>query len=117
MKYFFPLIAFISIYFNSAAQSDASTAKFVHVTIDGNDSDWHSLNFYDDETQLNFGIANDSNNIYLCFATAHQSAEMKLMRAGMKITLSTKSKPKHEASIVYPLPQVKQAVPRDSLND
>jgi hypothetical protein len=117
MKYFFPLIAFISIYFNSTAQSDASAAKFMHVTVDGNDNDWHSLNFYDNETQLNFGIANDSNNIYLCFATANQSAEMKLMRAGMKIILSTKGKPKHEASIVYPLPQIKQAAPGDSSND
>ena len=93
-----------------------STAKFMHITIDGNDSDWGSLNFYDDETQLNFAIANDSNNIYLCFATATEPAEMKLMRAGMKLTLSTKGKSKHEASILYPLPQTKPPEVKDSVN-
>lgn len=87
---------------------DVSTAKFMHIIVDGNDSEWSSLNFYDGETQLNFAIANDSNNIYLCFATNSQPAEMKLMHAGMKITLSTKGKSKHEASILYPLPQAKQ---------
>ncbi len=117
MKYLFLLVLLINIYFNSSAQSDVSTAKFMHVTIDGDDSEWGSLNFYDDETQLNFAIANDSNNIYLCFVPGNQSAEMKMMRAGMKITFSTKGKSKHEASILYPLPQTKQPELKDSVNN
>ncbi len=112
MKYFFSLLL-ATICLTGFAQ-DVSTAKFIHIKVDGNDSEWGSLNFYDDETQLNFAIANDSNNIYLCFATNSEAAEMKLMRAGMKMTLSTKGKSKHEASILYPLPQTKQPDFKDS---
>lgn len=92
------------------AQSDVATAKWMKqpVTIDGINKEWGSLNFYDDQTQLNFGMANDSNNIYLCFATINEPVEMKVMRAGMKVTLSTKGKPKQEASIIFPLAQTRQ---------
>ena len=96
------------------AQSDVATAKWMHITVDGNNNEWGSLNFYDDQTQLNFGIANDTNNIYLCFSAGSGPAQMKLMRAGMKITLSTKGKPKHEASILFPLPQTKPSPFNDS---
>jgi hypothetical protein len=121
MKYLFFLTLLITVWLKSTAQ-DVSTAKYMHITVDGDDSEWGSLNLYDDETQLNFAIANDSNNIYLCFATASQAAEMKLMRAGMKITLTTKGKPKHEASIQYPLmqtkqPDVKSPTDNKSMND
>ena len=70
------------------------------------------LNFYDSDTQLFFDIANDSSNIYFCFESKDETSQAKLMRAGMKITLSTKGKSKHEASIAYPLPQ-KQTSPNE----
>ena len=95
---------------NANAQEDVSTAKWMKqpVMVDGENTDWSSLNFYDDQTQLNFGIANDSNNIYLCFQTTTDAAQRKLMFAGMKVTLSTKGKNRHEATIVFPEPQPKQ---------
>jgi len=108
MKKNFMLMICMNICLHVIAQSDVSTSKWMHVTADGNNKEWGSLSFYDDETQLNFGIANDSENIYLCFLTGTQAAEMKLMRAGMKITLSEKGQSKHEASIIFPLPQTKQ---------
>ena len=94
----------MNICFYAAAQTDVSTAKWIHVTVDGDATDWGSLNFYDDQTQLNFGLANDSDNIYLCFTANTQPVQMKLMRAGMKVELSAKGKTKHEAFIVFPLP-------------
>jgi len=100
----------LGICLHVVAQSDVAHTKYMHVTVDGNSSEWGSLNFYDDQTQLNFAIANDTANIYLCFVTGSQAAATKLMRAGMKITLGTKGKSKHEASIVFPLPQIKQAL-------
>ena len=50
-----------------------------------------------------FDIANDSNNIYLCFESKDEMTQTKLMHAGMKLTLSTKGKGKHEASVLYPV--------------
>ena len=88
-----------------AAQTDVATARWMNqlIKIDGLNTEWGSLNFYDDATRLNFAIANDSNNIYLCFETSDEMNQAKLMRGGMKITLTIKGKSKHEVSVAYPL--------------
>ncbi len=116
MKTTFLLLLGINMCLQVFAQTDVSTAKWMQqpVTIDGENIEWGSLNFYDDQTQLNFGIANDSNTIYLCFQTTTDPSQLKLTRAGMKVTLSTKGKDKHEASIMFPLPQAKQLHVADS---
>ena len=99
------------------AQSDASTAgwKAQPVKIDGKLTEWNlPLRFYDADSRLFFDIANDSNNIYLCFESRDEMTQTKLMRAGMKLTLSTKGKDKHEASIFYPVtpkPSIQNAAP------
>jgi hypothetical protein len=77
--------------------------------IDGQSNEWEQpLNFYDDKTKLLFAIANDSSNIYFCFESKDPLNQMKLMRAGMKVTLSLKGKTKHNASVEFPLPQSQQ---------
>ncbi len=117
MKYYlFVLMLLIALH--TYAQGELTTAKWMQkpVTVDGNNTEWGSLNLYDDGTGLTFAIANDSNNIYLCFETMNETAQFKLLHAGMKITLITKSKPKHEASILYPLPNSKQEEPSPDSN-
>lgn len=106
MKVFFCAFFAIMIASALAAQSDVATAKWMQqpVTIDGVLSEWKQpLNFYDADTKLLFDIADDSSNIYLCFKSQDEANQTKMMRGGMKITLSMKGKPRHEASISYPL--------------
>lgn len=93
---------------------EVAMPKWIDVTVDGNIAEWGSLNFYDDQTQLNFGLANDSNNIYLVFQTVNEPTQKKIMHAGMKITLSAKGKSKHEASILFPIPQGRSQMTVDS---
>lgn len=86
---------------------DVSTAKWVTtpVTIDGNADEWHQpLNFYDSETKLLFAIANDSTNIYLCFEAKDNVTAIKIMRAGMQVTLDTKGRHGRSGTIEFPLP-------------
>ena len=91
------------------AQSDVPVARWMkNPMVDGINTEWGSLNFYDDYTKLSFAIGCDSNNIYLCFESQEGRDQMKLMRAGMKVSLTTKGKPKHNASILFPLPQSRQ---------
>ncbi len=112
MKISFLLLLLVYPGMYVCAQDDVSTAKWMlhPVIVDGRSNEWGSLNFYDDQTQLNFGIANDSNTIYLCFQTTTDPSQSKLTRAGMKVTLITKGKDKREATILFPLPQNKQVV-------
>lgn len=93
--------------FNVFSQSLVSTARWAEepVKIDGIANEWaNPLNFYDIKTHLLFGIANDSNTLYLVFQNPDEGAQSKLFRCGMKVTLSVK-KLKHKATINYPLPQ------------
>ena len=108
MKTYLYALLLTGICVKASAQSDVATAKWMPqpASIDGKLTEWKQpLSFYDDNTKLLFDIANDSSNIYLCFKSEDEMNQTKLMRAGMKITLSTKSKPKHEATITYPMPQ------------
>ncbi|MGH2646563.1 MAG: hypothetical protein ACRDE8_03305 [Ginsengibacter sp.] len=90
------------------AQDDIPTSSWVStpVKVDGNAQEWKlPLRLYDDATKLFFGFANDDKNLYLCFQTSDEINEMKILRAGMKIYLSTKGKDKHKVSINFPMQQ------------
>lgn len=107
MKTYYWLTLFVILLLNAHAQSDVATAVWMqqHVLIDGKGNEWEQpLNFYDDNTKLLFAIGNDSSNIYFCFESKDPLNQMKLMRAGMKITLTSKGKSKHNATIEFPLP-------------
>jgi hypothetical protein len=111
MKYYFCIILIAGVFDHLLAQSDVATAKWMAqpVIIDGENTEWgRSLNFYDEDTKLSFALGSDSNNIYLCFESENGPNQMKIMRAGMNIELSTKGKNKHEVFIAYPLPQKEQ---------
>lgn len=113
MKEYLSVLIAVFISAQAFSQSDVTTAgwKTQPVTIDGKLTEWNlPLRFYDAETRLFFDIANDSNNIYLCFESKDEMTQTKLMHAGMKLTLSTKGKAKHEAFILFPVLQ-KQATP------
>src|SRR5215831_7160321 len=111
MKTYCCMMFFVCLLVNAYAQSDVATSKWRQeaVVIDGQSNEWEQpLNFYDDKTKLFFAIANDSSDIYFCFESKDPLDQMKLMRAGMKITLTAKGKTKHNVSIEFPLPQGQQ---------
>jgi hypothetical protein len=104
MKRLFVLMVFLwTIPFLSIAQDNLNVWQNSPVKIDGLSDEWiDNLRYYDDETQLYYGITNDENNLYLCFFTANQMMQMKMFRSGVTIEIKTKSKPKRTASILYP---------------
>ena len=68
------------------------------VTVDGKASEWAlPLSLYDSDTKLFFGFSNDDKNMYVCFQSADEINQQKIMQAGMEVTLSTKGK--HKVSI------------------
>jgi uncharacterized membrane protein YgcG len=102
-KYFL----FIGLLFYSVqlfAQDEVAKATRVStpVKVDGKASEWNlPLSLYDSDTKLFFGFANDDKNIYLCFQSADEISQEKIMKAGMEVTLSEKGK--HRVSIDFPL--------------
>jgi hypothetical protein len=101
----FIAITFVFASAFSFGQSDVANSSWISpVKIDGNPVEWSQpLRYYDHGTKLFFAFANDNKNLYLCFQTPDEITQMKIMHAGMKITLSTKGHDKHKASIIFPV--------------
>ena len=76
------------------------------VTIDGSPEEWpQPFNFYNGETKLQYRIANDTSNIYVCFKVTDEPAQMKMMRAGINVWLDPKGKKKEVVGINFPMKQ------------
>jgi hypothetical protein len=86
------------------------------VKVDGNGNEWtNPLRYYDADTKLSFAFANDDKNLYLCFQTNDNLNQMKIMHAGMQISLNVKGS--HTATINFPIPQNAESSQPQSGND
>jgi hypothetical protein len=106
-------VSLILTYVAGSAQDNLAKSSWVNapVMIDGNAKDWTlPLNYYDADTKLFFSFANDHSNLYLCFQSPDEANQMKIMNAGMEISLSIKGK--HRVSVDFPLDN--QKVPGQS---
>jgi hypothetical protein len=101
----------------SMAQDDITQARWQETMIaaDGNNNEWKKpLNLYDAITGLLFTIANDSNNLYLCFTNNDERKITKLMKAGWSVEIYSKEKnKKFDAAIVFPAIQMITAPGKD----
>jgi hypothetical protein len=100
---------------HAAAQDGISDAKWQpgKVNIDGQNSEWQKpFNFFDASTGLLFGIANDKDNLYLCFTSKDEMKVRKLLSAGWSIELVSKEKKKKFNSTIQ-FPAIPPAVQQD----
>lgn len=119
-KYFLSVMGVLIASFAISQEKPASEWVKNLIIIDGNAKDWNlPLKYYDNDTKLFFEIKNDNNNLYLCFQSNDQMSQVKIIRAGMKISLSSKINGKHKATIYFPLPLKKDSTkvsPADEMN-
>jgi hypothetical protein len=109
-------IALFLVFKISFAQEGTPTSTWISspVKIDGKATEWKlPLRFYDDGTKLFFAFANDDKNLYLCFQSPDDMFQMKIIRAGMEVSVSAKGK--HKVSITFPITQ--QSVPEPTKGD
>jgi hypothetical protein len=98
-------IGLLFIASNAVAQSDVAKANWAPVMkVDGSADEWSQpLRFYDNDSKLFYSFVNDDKNLYLCFETDDEVNQAKIMRAGIKVSLSIKGKDKHKVSIDFPV--------------
>ncbi|MGZ4059422.1 MAG: hypothetical protein ACXVPU_10350, partial [Bacteroidia bacterium] len=61
--------------------------------------------FYDDKSKLQYTVANDRENLYLCIRATNEQTQLKIFRAGMEIWIDTTGKAQeHHVGILFPLP-------------
>ena len=109
-KSIFLFILILSCCGTVLAQDGVSAARWQAspVIADGNNEEWKKpLNLYDAVTGLLFTVANDSNNLYLCFTCNDERKVTKLMKAGWTVEVFSKEKgKKFNAEIAFPAIQM-----------
>lgn len=76
------------------------------VVADGNASEWPiPLQYYDNDTKLNYAFSNDAKNLYLCVRVGDDQAQVRLLHSGFTIWLDREGKKNKTTGITYPLPR------------
>ena len=75
-----------------------------NIVIDGDAKEWgDSLRYYNQEKQLNYAIANDQDNLYVALRINDRSEQIRVLRAGLTLSIDTKGKKKETFSITFPV--------------
>jgi len=95
----------LAILAKAHAQTPAMKRAPAGVTIDGNTSEWGgTLPMYDSATKLSYEVANDDSTLYIVAYTVDRTSKMKIMGAGLTVSINTEGKKKKTYSVTYPLP-------------
>ncbi len=74
-----------------------------HVTIDGSLAEWgDSLSYYNNETQINYTLANDKDNMYLVLKTIDPIQQFRILSAGVTLSIDPKGHKKPTYSVTFP---------------
>ena len=88
------------------------------IQVDGKLLEWPTdMQFYNSNTELAYTIANDSSNLYLCFQVFDELMQMKILKAGMVVSVDTNGKKKEHIIIQYPQKPLPYIVLAEILED
>jgi len=74
------------------------------VTADGRIPEWSNpLRFYDDKSKINYTIANDRYNLYVCMKISDETAQIKILRSGMELKIDTAGKKTFPTVFIFPI--------------
>lgn len=75
-----------------------------NITIDGDVKEWgDSLRYYNKDKQLNYSLANDQENLYMAIRINDRSEIIRVLRAGITLSIDTRGKKKESFSITFPV--------------
>jgi YD repeat-containing protein len=74
------------------------------IAIDGDIKEWgDSLRYYNAEKKINYAIANTKDTLYMAVRINDRSEQIRILKAGLTITIDPKGKKKEDYSITFPL--------------
>lgn len=87
-----------------SAQEIRSVWQTSAVTINGYADEWpETFRYYDGNTMLQFAIANDTANVYVCLKANDVHTQRNLLHAGLNVWLDPKGKKKEITGVVFPM--------------
>lgn len=85
------------------AKMVSDSARINHV-LDGNINEWNPDRFETDkETNIQYAVDHDANNLYLAIKVTDQQLQMKMMSLGMDLYMDTKGRKREKTGISFPL--------------
>lgn len=104
MRFISFTIAFVLFTITAAAQEIRSQWQTNPVVINGYADEWpETFRYYDGNTMLQFAIANDTGNVYICLKANDANTQRNLIHAGLNIWLDPKGKKKELTGVVFPM--------------
>lgn len=74
------------------------------INIDGSPEDWDQpFRYFDSKSKIQYSVVNDARFLYLSVRTTDDKAQMKILRAGMEVSIDASGKKKEMATIMFPL--------------
>lgn len=74
------------------------------IKIDGDLKDWgDSLRYFNADKKIYYTLANDKNNLYMVVRVNDRTEQIRIIRAGLTLSINTKGKKKEESSITFPV--------------
>ncbi|WP_428327312.1 hypothetical protein [Mucilaginibacter sp.] len=101
-------IVLLAINNSSAQKSPTSVPTLMappqNIVVDGNIKEWgDSLRYFNSEKKINYALANDQENLYMAIKINDRSEQIRVLRAGITLSVNTKGKKKETFSITFPL--------------
>jgi len=73
------------------------------VVVNGKTTQWSiPLQYFDNDTRLNYVISNDDTNLYYWIRITDDKEQLRVMRAGMQVWIDTTGKSKQQVGIQFP---------------
>ena len=102
-------LIFIFLSFRSGPDEPTNRWAPAGVKVDGSDIEWtEMIPNYDVESKMLYMVANDSTNLYFLIKSDDQLTQMKIMNAGVEVTLDINGKKKGQMGFAFPLPRTKE---------
>jgi hypothetical protein len=101
------LIVILAIGFLSACSPKIRTTSLWQPSAAAIDkpATWQELSAYNSESGIGYGISNDLHHVYIHLQIDKPETRMKVLRAGMELSIDTLGKKKGHCTIVFPEPQ------------
>ena len=115
-------LAAIALFFivNNAAAQDKTTTLLpppAKIVVDGDISEWgDSLRYYYAEKHWNYDVANTKDTLYFAIRFTDRVDQMRVLRAGLTISIDPKGKKKEAYSITFPL-KTENGLPLSAFRD
>lgn len=90
----------------SSAQSTKNILQGppANINVDGDLKEWgDSLRYYNEEKRLNYALANDKDYLYAAIRVSDRLDKMKVLNAGITLTIDPKGKKKDSFTLTFPL--------------